>query len=136
MRGRGEALPKKPQLKKTAMTKQTAKKTTTTKQTRKTRAKVAVPEIKLAAPEAVIRHQLIGICDIVLVDPEEQLPENARKALFDEVEEKGVVCVIQCAGYVFNLAGRMWITFVDKEGNRTGASYDPQPQNKQQPATR
>jgi hypothetical protein len=108
----------------TQMTKRTTKKTAPHTQAQPQPEK---PTVDLPAPETVVRYELLGACDFTLVDPGERLPEKARQALFDLQKDKGVRCVMQCEGYVFNIVCLPFVTFVDRDSKITGSSA-PEPE--------
>lgn len=86
------------------------------------------PAIDLPAPETVTRYELLGACDFTFVNPGERLPEKARQALFDLQKDKGIRCVMQCEGYVFNIVCLPFVTFVNRDGKITGSSA-PEPES-------
>jgi hypothetical protein len=111
------------------MSKRSTKKSTTAG-AKKAKPQTTPPEFDTPAPETVTRHELLGITDIVLVDPGDRLPPAARQALFDAQKNVYTLCVVQCAGYVFNIVSLPCITFIDSEGKKTD-TYRPSSKNGQ-----
>lgn len=75
-----------------------------------------------ANPEAVMRYELLGCCDFLLVDPGERMPAAVRQSLFELQKGARLLCIMQCAGYVFNVTALPSVTFMNRDGKVTGSS--------------
>jgi hypothetical protein len=74
------------------------------KPTAKTTAKSRNPRPAKLPGESVIRHELLGACDIALIPgTQAAIGKKAADALVVALREVYAACTVQCEGYVFNL---------------------------------
>jgi hypothetical protein len=68
-----------------------------------------------------MRHDLLAACHIALIpDTQEKIGKKAHEALITTLKSGYARCVVQCEGYVFNLA--MAMLFVPSPEPKSGPS--------------
>jgi hypothetical protein len=71
----------------------------------KAAAKSSNPRPAKRPGERVIRHDLLGACDIALIPgTQAAIGKKATDALVAALREVYAACTVQCEGYVFNLS--------------------------------